>query len=44
LYIAGENIDATGRYGPSIVAALVLSALSAVLLLPLRRYEAPAGR
>ena len=43
LYIAGENIDATGRYGPSIVAALVLSALSAVLLLPLRRYEAPAA-
>ena len=41
LYLAGENIDATGRYGPSIVAALVLSALSAVLLLPLRRYESP---
>jgi MFS family permease len=44
LYIAGENIDATGRYGPSIVAALSLSVLSALLLLPLRRYDAPAAR
>jgi predicted MFS family arabinose efflux permease len=44
LYLSGENIEATGRYGPSIVAALLLSALSAALLLPLRRYQGASAR
>jgi MFS family permease len=44
LYLAGENIEATGRYGPSIVASLVLAALSAALLLPLRRSPGSPAR
>jgi MFS family permease len=42
LYLAGEHIDATGSYTASIVAALVLAAVSALLLLPLGRYESKA--
>jgi MFS family permease len=41
LYLAGEHIDASGSYTASIVATLVLAALSAVLLLPLNRRECP---
>jgi MFS family permease len=42
LYLAGEHIDATNSYTPSIVATLVLAAISAGLLLPLSRYDAKA--
>lgn len=43
LFLAGELIDASGAYTGAIVASIVLSALSVVILLPLGRHAPRAG-